>query len=161
MVQASPKPNDQSGAAICSGTAQGWGIAGSALRIHFHLPPNCPHPVPPPQPAGSVCPSIGKGDPVLPSLTPVPRVVACGITHEHVPSAGPKPHSLSLPGSSLVQIGKNQTAPAATRSAPGPGPSSGKDSRGLSLLIYSGEQHEVRTGPLGNRNKLKMPVLSS
>lgn len=100
---------------------------------------------------------------MLPSLAPVPRVVACGITHKHVPSAGPKPHSLSLPGSSLVQIGKNQTAPAAIPSAPGPGPgpSSGKDSRGLSLLIYSGEQHEVRTGPLGNRNKLKMQVLSS
>lgn len=71
------------------------------------------------------------------------------------------PLSLSPPGSSLVQIGKNQTAPAFTQNAPGPGPSSDKDSRGLSLLIYSGEQHEVRTGPLGNRNKLKMQVLSS
>lgn len=40
-------------------------------------------------------------------------------------------------------------------------PSPGKDNRGPSLLTYSEEQHEVKTGPLGNRNKLKMQVLSS
>lgn len=40
-------------------------------------------------------------------------------------------------------------------------PSPGKDNRGPSLLAYSEEQHEVKTGPLGNRNKLKMQVLSS
>lgn len=106
-----------------------------------------------------VCPSLGEGDPVLPCLAPVPKVVPCRIA-EHAPSTRPKPHSLSPSGSSLVQIGKNQAAPA-PQSAPGPGPTPGKDSRGLSLLIYSGEWHEVTTGPLGNRNKLKMQVFSS
>lgn len=141
----------------------GLGTAGCALRVCFHLPlqllPNCPHPLQPPQPVGSVCPSLGEGDPVLPCLAPVPKVVPCRIA-EHAPNTRPKPHSLFPSGSSLVQIGKNQAAPA-PQSAPGPGPTPGKDSRGLSLLIYSGEWHEVTTGPLGKRNKLKTQVLSS
>ena len=136
-------------------SAQGQGRAGDCWV--------CPQGLLPPATSSAcgvcVCPSLGEGDPVLPCLAPVPKVIPCRIA-EHAPSTRPKPHSLSPSGSSLVQIGKNQAAPA-PQSAPGPGPTPGKDSRGLSLLIYSGEWHEVTTGPPGNRNKLKMQVFSS
>lgn len=94
-------------------------------------------------PLGPCLPCLGREDPALPSLTPAPRdVLASGL-----PAPGPSHtglFSLSPPCSSLVQIGKNQAAPAPSQRAPGPGPSPGKDNRRLSLLICSGEQGENR-----------------
>lgn len=92
---------------------------------------------------GLCLPCLGEEDPALPSLTPAPKDVlasrfpAPGLSHTGL-------LSLSPPCSSLVQIGKNQAALAPSQRAPGPGPSPGKDNRGLSLLIYSGEQGENR-----------------
>lgn len=74
---------------------------------------------------------------MLPSLASDPRVCPVEVLTSRFPAPDQATSGSSLPSpcSSLVQIGKNQAAPAPLQSAPGPEPSPTKDNRGLSLLI--------------------------